>query len=172
MKRYSLVLLALAIIVALAPAALADTIQVGSSFSVSGNLNNLNSTTPTLTNVHAFGGTGTFADVTYFPVPAANISLNSGVVGDNFTITVNGKVINFVVSTVTFGPDNTAWGIGTLTETGYDPINARWSETIDSKTGKLTFAFDTNVDTPEPGSLGLLGTGLLTLAGILRRRFS
>jgi PEP-CTERM motif len=68
--------------------------------------------------------------------------------------------------------------IGTLTGTtgsGYSTVATTVQLTIN--TGKGFFngcvkiaSGDTNVVVPEPGTLGLLGTGLLGLAGILRRK--
>ena len=68
--------------------------------------------------------------------------------------------------------------IGTLTGTtgsGYSTVATTVQLTIN--TGKGFFngcvkiaSGDTNVVVPEPGTLGLLGTGLIGLAGILRRK--
>jgi hypothetical protein len=179
MKQLSLALLALATALAIAPAALADTIAAGSSFTVSGNIPNLLSSTPTLTHVEVSAGSGTFADINDSFLTSAqvssDISLNSSVVGDTFTVPVgdvsDGKTITFTVGTVNFGANNSASGLGTITDTGFTTItNAYWSESINSA-GNISFTFDTTAPTvPEPSSLVLFGTGLLGLAFVAFRK--
>ena len=174
MRRFWLILLALATFTAITPVALADSIQVGSSFTVSGTIQpGTLSTDPTFLQVFAFGGTGTFSDIGFQTISTSNIALNQNIIGDTFKITASdGKVITFTVTSVTLGPDNSASGVGTLTDTGYDSNPwATWSEKVDQN-GNVSFTFDTVAATPEPANLALLGTGLLALAGILRRRFS
>jgi len=181
MKKLALALLALATALAITPAALADTIATGSSFTVNGNLSSLTSNTPTLSNVSVQSGTGTFADITpgFLTVAqiAADISLNSNVIGDTFTFgTSDGQTITFTVTSVVFGPNHSAYGIGTLTDTGvinYAPVTlAFWEESIATAGQNVSFTFDTDNPVPEPSSLLLLGTGLLTVAGALRRKLA
>lgn len=57
-------------------------------------------------------------------------------------------------------------------------VTGTTTQTIYSVKGQITQGIghirmgDTNILTPEPGTLGLLGTGLVAIAGMLRRKFS
>jgi len=66
-------------------------------------------------------------------------------------------------------------GLSGTTASGYSTVGVTVQLTIN--TGKGYFngrstisSGDTNVVVPEPGSLGLLGTGLLSLGGVIRRK--
>ena len=56
-------------------------------------------------------------------------------------------------------------------------VTGTTTQTITSTNGQLTLGIghirvgNTNILTPEPGTLGLLGTGLVAIAGMLRRKF-
>lgn len=96
--------------------------------------------------------------------------------GTLFSGTFSGPVIWKMV-TLANGTHNYTL-LGTLTGTtgsGYSTVATTVQLTIN--TGKGFFngcvkiaSGDTNVVVPEPGTLGLLGTGLIGLAGILRRK--
>ncbi len=56
-------------------------------------------------------------------------------------------------------------------------VTGTTTQTINSTRGQITLGIghirvgNTNILTPEPGTLGLLGTGLVAIAGMLRRKF-
>lgn len=88
-----------------------------------------------------------------------------------------GTDITFTVLTLTVVLDNSQFlnvtGTGTLTETGKSPTPYLFSLTgTRSGDGTTGFTLDAMppAATPEPGSLFLVGTGLLCLAGFLFRK--
>ena len=108
--------------------------------------------------------------------------------GGSFTITGNGTngVPNGVIFDGTFSSDAT-WMLitlanGTHNYTLYGAImdssgHVGATTQITVNTGKGLFngsttlsSGDTNLSVPEPGTLGLLGTGLLGIAGLMRRK--
>jgi PEP-CTERM motif-containing protein len=102
----------------------------------------------------AIGSTGTFIDTS-----AANIFLNPG---DFFTIDVSGGpgCCNLAGSTK-------AYGGGDL----YLDLNGQFTDY--TKDFGYSMAFQSYMNTvPEPGSIMLLGTGVLGLAGVLRRKIN
>jgi hypothetical protein len=69
---------------------------------------------------------------------------------------------------------------GTIQGTLYNGhfVTGTTSQTIYSTNGQLSMGIghirvgNSNLPTPEPGTLGLLGTGLVAIAGMLRRKFA
>lgn len=69
---------------------------------------------------------------------------------------------------------------GTIQGTLYNGhfVTGTTTQTIHSTNGQITAGVghirvgNTSILTPEPGTLGLLGTGLVAIAGMLRRKFS
>jgi hypothetical protein len=134
------------------------------------------------------GITGTFSDtylniindqISYYPASYDTVnptSLNN-VYGDNllylsgdavglFGLPAGGQLDNNgLIFTITTGNDFVCiWGMGTGSPYGFEVDDSTGNEILDE-------SFDANfVVTPEPGSLLLLGTGLVGLAGMLRRK--
>jgi hypothetical protein len=70
-----------------------------------------------------------------------------------------------LTSTVTVGSGLVISAIGVLSETGFAPLTGNVTVTT-GPNGTTTFA----AATPEPSSIALMGTGLLGLAGLVRRK--
>lgn len=79
-------------------------------------------------------------------------------VGQSLTFTLTGKIEGTLY--------NGHFVTGTTTQTIYSTRGQ-----ITAGVGHIRVG-DTNILTPEPGTLGLLGTGLVAIAGMLRRKFS
>ena len=78
------------------------------------------------------------------------------------------------------GPNLTYSLSGTIQGTLWNGrlVTGTTTQTITSTNGQLTLGIghikvgNTGILTPEPGTLGLLGTGLVAIAGMLRRKFT
>ena len=142
------------------------------------------------------GGTPLLGDLgsVSFTTPVSSGSLDNSATfgaGGKFTITGNGMngAPSGVIFTGTFssgtwtlvtlanGTHNYTF-IGSLTGTtgsGYVTVGATMQLSVNTGKGLFNGMQDlssgnTNIVVPEPGSLGLLGTGLIGLAGIVRRQ--
>jgi hypothetical protein len=186
MKKFSVALLALAAALVISPMAMADPIPTGSALGITGGNDKWTSGgTITFTNLNALvtDDQGAFTNIPFSnPALVTQSSLTiSTFVGEIFTTTYGGKTATFTINnmwpTLNSGVNLNISGTGILTLTGYDPTPGNFNfDSTDSGgnygTNSSTWGIDVSANpTPEPSTLVMFGTGLLGLAGMLRRKF-
>jgi hypothetical protein len=136
------------------------------------------------------GGSGTFTIDSSTPTPSGTYSYGNGI-GDltsgNFM--VNGYDFNFATSNITGTPEVMFNNAGQLTDLSFNLSNSSGTLELSLLGGGLTYDFTANNYTnpnpssvfsyyqhgdtsvvPEPSTLALLGSGLLGVAGVIRRK--
>ena len=170
-----------ALMLSLALAAPAMAIPISGELDVAGrfgtNTGNLGTaSTLTFSIAYATGSTGVYTPIangtlidyhsfTFNPSLAAPVN-------PLWTVTVGGNTFSFVMNSVDVVQQSSSLlslvGSGTLYATGYDPTPGIWEFAgWQTESGRLKFTAD-SADVPEPGTLALLGLGLLGI-GFARR---
>lgn len=168
MRRvFLLALLALA----LPTAALADSID----FAFGGQLGTTASTAGTATATNSFSITSTLLDLNFAPA-SGTVKISTGTLSScsaglcfsGGTIDVWNSSSHLIFHGSFDGTLTNVNGVITIkANDGGNPVDAGFNF-VASKSGHVSGDF--TVTTPEPGTLGLIGTGLIGLAGLARRK--
>jgi hypothetical protein len=123
--------------------------------------------------------TGTLAPLT---TPTTSLSLDTLVIAspDGLLLTATGNTGAVIATFTITGPITTVYadggleqdisGTGTFTETGYTSTSGTFALTDSTTQGLQGLEITAGTAIPEPNSLMLLGTGLLSAGGMLMRR--
>ena len=173
-------LLASVAAMALGSTAQAAQIAAGSVLNIVGNAN-FTATAVTFTNpANLVLGSGNFAALgicTGCVTMTTPLHYSPPTFGQVYTATNNGLTTAFNVNSLVShsGIDLTTLDLiytGTATLTGFDPTPGMWTLTV-NQFGNLMGSFSASTvatPTPEPTTLAILGTGLLGLGFLVRRR--
>jgi hypothetical protein len=199
MTKFSIVsrLLAIAVLASpalllLSPSARADIVEIESATSCPGSIGGglCNSGSPYNLTALLGGGISLVSGTQKFVVTDTIGSFSfvyTGSAGDNGSCQINGGMASFFSACTGTNHDGTGFSLG-HDDTHHPGMNSPTTITFTAKAGDCTSAnpctFDlgfvswqgtgtTNIPTvPEPGTLVLLGTGLLGFAGVIRRKLA
>ncbi|HEY1208034.1 MAG TPA: PEP-CTERM sorting domain-containing protein [Terracidiphilus sp.] len=183
MKKFSIALLALAVALAITPSALASTF-INGSLGVTGGNDSWNGTSVTFNTPSGTvtDNSGNFGIIPLTTPTTINSTTLTFATPDVLVLTTSGGDATFTI----VGPLNIIYdasdgllfnGDGTLTLTGFAPTEGlvSFSSNVSGASTGWTFEISANGAPPpvipEPGTMTLLGTGLLGLAGMLRSKF-
>jgi hypothetical protein len=174
MKRVTLGLVALAMALAQAPSAMAASLTGQAAIA---GIDTYNATGIMFVNPGlVFSSTDGLSALKGQFINLSSFSFSSATHTLMFDFKSGGAEVEFTILSLTVMQNDPKFlnvvGTGILTDTGFDPTNYVFSLTSTTTATQTSYGFTLAPASavPEPASLLLLGTGLLSLAGLLFRR--